>query len=196
MMMNRLWIVALLLLVSCTVVDEPVNETVYKSQVVNTVKHNASEQVVKVSAETPALSANIPNIYEPDIIGLPVDETPVPKPVNLTVSEDLSLAQQHKMIPLLEDAVKASQCYKLTWEDIENQHTRWPLEVRKEMRFEYFGEKLFKGWIVYSLWISKDRLASETVAVMVDNLIVDCPDTNNFSIDWERVWAQRPMAPR
>ncbi len=197
MTMKWLWIVALLL-VSCTVAPD---EIVYKAEIVSTTNSIAKEPVKltqpkMVPAETPEFSVNIPNIYEPDIEGLAVAEIPEVAPVetvNLT-GEGLSLARQHKMIPFLEEAVKSSPCYSLTWEGIESQPTTWPLEVRKEMRFEYLGEDLFKGWIGYSLWLSKERLASETVAVMVDNLVVECPEVANFFIDWDYVWTQNPLA--
>ncbi len=105
---------------------------------------------------------------------------------NVTDIVDLTIAQQHKMIPLLENAVKNSSCYDLNWLGIESQNTRWPIEVKKETRFDYLGAKFFKGWISYSLWLSRDRLATETVVVTIDDMKVLCPDAKNFTIDWDR----------
>lgn len=105
---------------------------------------------------------------------------------NFTDIIDLTVAQQHKMIPLLESAVRNSSCYNFNWLGIESQNTRWPIEVKKEVRFEYLGAKFFKGWILYSLWLSRDRLATESVVVTVDDLVVLCPDAKDFTIDWDR----------
>jgi len=176
----RVAIVLLLLLAACMPVVEQVNET--ENETVYTIAPVTVKTNKTVENVTKAVSTPIPaRMVE---VNISVTEPPVE---NVTDVVELTIGQQGKMIPLLENAVKNSYCYDLTWEGIEAQHTRWPLEIRKEMSFEYLGGKLFKGWIVYLLYLSKDRLASETVSVLVNDLVVDCLDAKNFTVDWQKI---------
>ena len=176
-------IALLLLLVSCIeVVEETANktanETVYTPVVV---KANKTVQNVIQNVSLPIQNLTVANVSVENV-SEPLE--------NETVIVDLTIAKQAKMIPLLENAVKNSSCYNLTWDGIGDQKTHWPMEVRKDLRFDYLGGQLFKGWIVFSLYFAKNRLTSETISVMVDNLAVDCPDTKNFTVDWQRLLAR------
>jgi len=178
----RVAIVLLLLLAACMQVVEQANdtqnETVYTIAPV-TVKTNKTVENVTKDISTPIPARMVE-------VNISITEIPVENVTDVEIVE-LTIGQQGKMIPLLENAVKNSYCYDLTWEGIEVQNTRWPLETRKEMRFEYLGGKLFKGWIVYLLYLSNDRLASETVSVLVNDLVVDCLDATNFTVDWQKI---------
>jgi hypothetical protein len=173
----RVAVIFMLLLAACVQVAEEINET--QNATVYTITPVTVKTNKTVQNATPTLAPT----PQPTIM----PEANVSE--NVTVVEEiveLTIAQQAKMIPLLENAVKNSYCYDLTWDGIESQNTRWPLEIRKEMRFEYLGGKLFKGWIVFSLYLSNDRLASETASVLVNDLVVDCLDAKNFTINWQK----------
>lgn len=107
-------------------------------------------------------------------------------PAQVIVVDDLSIGEQHKMIPLLESAVKNSSCFKVNWVGIEN-YSNIPLTTKQELRFEYLGAKQFKGWILNILYLFKDEVASGTNSVMVDDLIVSCVDKPDFSVEWNKV---------
>jgi hypothetical protein len=166
----RVALIVLLLLASCIVVEEPVNETVYKPTVINATKP------VNVTPEIPVnVSFGRTNWSKPNIA--PENVSPV------YVITDLTIAQQHKMIPLLESAVRNSSCYSVGYAGFENQ-SDIPLKLEKQLRFEYLGGSSWKGWILNLVTLNKDKVASETAEVLVDNLSVTCLDTENFSFDW------------
>jgi len=178
--MKFAYLACILVLTACIQVQQPVDETVDAPEVIVT-----NETVVNESLNAP--ESNI-QILEPDIITNDTTDTieaNISSAITGLVIEDLSLAKQHKMIPVLESAVSNSSCYSLTWEGIDEQVTRWPLEVTKDMRFEYLGGESWKGWITSKLSLSRKLMDAETISVMIDNLSVSCPDTPNFSIDWE-----------
>ncbi len=159
---------------------EPVNETIYKTEA-----FNVSEP--KVNNAVPEMESNI-NSLEPDII---TNES-VPSEAALitgSVIEDLSIGKQNKMIPELQSAVGNSSCYNITWDGFDVESARWPLEVRKEMRFDYLGGSSWKGWIASKLFISSKMLTANTVSVKIEDLSVSCENSTNFAIDWNRTLA-------
>jgi 3-oxoacyl-ACP reductase-like protein len=177
------WIVAVIVLIVASVacvqiVDEQANETVYKADVVQANKTNVAlaKKVSKPVNVSVALNAtedgsNVSNA----ITGSAVDDE---------VFEDLTIGAAHKMTPELEAAVRNASCYNLTWNGLAEQQLKRPIEVRKAMRFNYMGGRLFKGWIVPSMYINNDMIDSQTVEVLVEFMQVTCLDNENFTIDW------------
>lgn len=177
--MKELIAVLCLLLISCTPTDAP-GEFVYQTEAVN-----VSEPEVNVSV--PQVQSNIDSL-EPEII---TNES-VPSEASLitgSVIEDLSVGKQDKMLPALHSVVGNSSCYSITWEGFGEQAARWPLEVRKETRFEYLGGNSWKGWITSKLFISSKMLESDIIPIMIDDLSVSCVNATNFAIDWNRTLA-------
>jgi hypothetical protein len=177
------WIVAVIVLivasVACVqVVQEQTNETIYKADVVqaNKTVSNVTKKVSKPVnvSYTVNSSANFTDVSN-EITGSAVDEEPF---------EDLSIGAADKMKPELEAVVKSASCYNLTWNGLEEQQKLRPIEVRKAMRFNYMGGRLFKGWIVPSMYINNDMIDSQTVEVLVEFMQVTCLDNENFTIDW------------
>ena len=89
------------------------------------------------------------------------------------------------MFPQLEELVKQAQCYNLTWNGIDEQQMRRPIEIKKQIRFEYVGGRLFKGWILFIMNLNSVMIDSETAQVVVEDMQVTCLDTDNFNIDWD-----------
>ena len=173
------WVVAIIVLivagVACVqITEEQVNETVYKADVVQTNK-TVSNATLPKKVSKPVLNITENNTVENEITGSAVDEE---------VFEDLSIGAAYKMVPELEAAVRNASCYNLTWNGLEEQQLKRPIEVRKTMRFNYMGGRLFKGWIVPSLHINNDMIDSQTVEVLVEFMQVTCLDNENFTIDW------------
>ncbi len=177
------WLVAAIVLlvasVACIqIADEQANETVYKADVVQANKTNATitkkvSKPVNISYTVTA-STNFSNVSN-TITGSVVDGE---------VFEDLSIGAADKMKPELEAAVRNASCYNLTWNGLAEQQLKRPIEVRKTIRFNYMGGRLFKGWIVPSLHINNDMIDSQTVEVLVEFMQVTCLDNENFTIDW------------
>lgn len=168
------WVVLLLFLASCVVVEPEV--TVYTPEVV---------QSVQPVDESPSF---VNDSIESDYIPVLMDFTEG----NYTAPEvvvDLSLSEQHKLIPLLEFAVKNSSCYNVSWIGMEN-YSEAQITERQELRFEYLGGQKFKGWVFSELILLKEQVASGTNAVMVENLVVECIDEPVFNVDWRRVDAK------
>ncbi len=172
------WVVAVLLLLAACVefVEPEVNETVYSPEVVQTIKSvpenttkelNLTEDVLN---ETQNITENSSN----SITGSVTEE----------VFEDLTIGAAHKMIPELEAAVRNASCYNLTWIGLEEQQQKRPIELKKVMRFNYMGGRLFKGWIASTISINNDMIDSQTVEVLVEFMQVTCLDTENFTINW------------
>lgn len=163
-------IVVLLLLCSCIVIVPSEQENV-------SLPINESPIMVNESEIESEYVGMLMNFTEG-----PVEEVPAP----VIMVEDLSIGEQHKMIPLLESAVKNSSCYAVNWVGI-GEHSDIPLTTKQELRFEYLGAKLFKGWILNLLYLYKDEVASGTNSVMVDDLNVSCVDKPEFSVEWNKV---------
>ncbi len=170
--------ICFLFLMACVQIEQPVNETTYKPEFVMTNK--TTEKVSMNVTKEQNVSVHVKN--ETNISVIPPNES---VQTNITMEEDLTIAEQYKMIPVLESAVQNSSCYARTWDGIEEQEKRWPLQVKREMRFEYLGGKQFKGWVFSTLSLSRIKLDSETTPVIVDNLVVSCSNATNFSIDWD-----------
>ncbi|MEM3154562.1 MAG: hypothetical protein QW165_03305 [Candidatus Woesearchaeota archaeon] len=171
------WVVAFIVLVVASVacvqiVDYAQNETVYKPEVVQSIKADLQKKTEILPTPTEEAIQNETN-FSNSITGSVVEE----------VFEDLTIAQAHKMIPELEAAVRNASCYNLTWNGLSEQ--KLPLEVKKEMRFNYMGGRLFKGWIVSRLSLKNDLVDAQTVEVLVEWMQVTCLDTENFTIDWD-----------
>lgn len=177
------WVVAVVvLIVACVacvqIVEEQANETVYKADVIqaNKTVSNVTKKVSKpvnisITLNSSANDSNSSN----SITGSAVDEE---------VFDDLSIGAADKLTPELEAAVRNASCYNLTWNGLAEQQQKRPIEVRKAMRFNYMGGRLFKGWIVPSLHINNDLIDSQTVEVLVEFMQVTCLDNENFTIDW------------
>ena len=176
-----------LLLAGCAkVVEEPAPiEVIYMPEVIKADKPVENNQTIEQNITVQTSEQNLSeNFTEP--VPLNVSVEPYVEPEFLTVGA------QHKMLPALEKAVKASQCYQVTWENATEHLAPNRLEVKKELRFEYLGALLFKGWILTKLMRDWDILTSETTTVLVDNLSVTCLDERlNFSIDWEKTLSKR-----
>lgn len=178
--MKLLWgVVVLLLLAACIqFVPEETNETTYSSEVINVTAANFTE-VPKNITKTPKVSLTADILNETNssnsITGSAVEEE---------VFEDLTIGAAHKMIPALEEAVRNASCYNLTWNGFAEQQQKRPLEVKKVMRFNYMGGRLFKGWIASTVSINNDMIDSQTVEVLVEFMQVTCLDTENFTIYW------------
>lgn len=179
------WVVAVIVLivagVACVqMAEEQVNETVYKADVVQANKTVSNATITKKVSKpvnisyTVNSSANFSNVSN-EITGSVVNEE---------VFDDLSIGAADKMKPELEAAVKNAPCYNLTWNGLSEQQLKRPIEVRKTTRFNYMGGRLFKGWVVPSIYINNDMIDSQTVEVLVEFMQVTCLDAENFTIDW------------
>ena len=182
--MKAVWIVVLfLVLVSCVkIVEEPPEEVVYKPEIVKANKAVVNLTVNK-SVDFPVLS----------------NKTNITNSTNMTNSTNstnqfgtdavwLSIGAQHKMIPELEELVKASNCYQVTFENASDYLSQYNLEIKKEIRFDYLGGMAFKGWILNKVVRRYDVLASQNFEVLVDNNQVIClDDPVPMPIDWNKV---------
>lgn len=177
--MKEFIVILCLLLISCTPTEAP-KEFVYQTEAVN-----VSEP--EVNSSVPEVQSNI-DILEPEII---TNES-VPSEASLitgSVIEDLSIGKQDKMLPALHSVVGNSSCYNITWDGFDEQAARWPLEIRKETRFDYLGGNSWKGWITSKLFISSEMLSANTISVKIEDLSVSCDNSTSFAIDWNRTLA-------
>ncbi len=185
-----LGVAVLLLLAACIqFVPEQKNETAYTSEVVQVNKTIANvTEIPKNITKKPKIiievSENLTN-EKNDSITESNSSNAITGGAVENVSVDLTIGAAHKMIPQLEEAVKNAPCYNLTWNGIEEQLQRRPMDFRKEMRFEYVGGRLFKGWILSVISINRAMIDSQTVQVIVEDMQVTCLDTDNFTIDWD-----------
>src|SRR5574341_1638165 len=172
------WVVAVLLLVSCVQYVEPeVNETVYSPEVVQAATPMPQNMTQEPEINATVLNETIQNVTENTsnaITGSVVEEF-----------EDLSIGAAHKLTPELEAAVRNASCYNLTWIGLAEQQQKRPIEVRKIIRFNYMGGRLFKGWIASTISINNEMIDSQTVEVLVEFMQVTCIDNENFTIDWD-----------
>ncbi len=181
-----LWLVVLsLFLVSCVeiVEEELPMEVVYKPAIIKTnktisnvtirtVEHPVNVSVSSVTAINVTNSANVTNTtnqFGTDAVWL-------------------SIGAQHKLIPELEELVKASACYQVTFENASDYVSQYGLEIKKELRFDYLGGLAFKGWILNKVVKRYDVLASQSFEVLVDDKEVICiDDPVPMVIDWKKV---------
>jgi hypothetical protein len=177
-----LWLVAVgLVLASCVqiVEEEAPKEVVYKPEVVNATRPVENFTVNK-SVELP-VNVSLSNV------------TNVTNATNTTnqFGTDavwLSIGAQHKLIPELEELVKASECYQVTFENATEYTSQYGLEIKKELRFDYLGGLAFKGWILNKVVKKYDVLASDNFEVLVDDKEVICIDEPvPLQIDWKKV---------
>ncbi len=191
--MKVFWGVAVLLLLAACIqfVPEEKNETTYTSEIVqtNNTVTNVTEipknmtKKAKIVIDT---SENVTNQSEISIVENQTNESnSITGSIVENVSVDLTIGAAHKMFPQLEEAVKNAPCYNLTWSGIEEQLQRRPIDIRKEIRFEYVGGRLFKGWILSVMSINSAMIDTQTVQVIVEEMQVTCLDTDNFTIDWD-----------
>ncbi len=180
------WLVVLgLILVSCVqiVEEESPKEVIYKPDVIKTNK-TADNVTVNQSVELPVdISSNLTNATN-------VTNANLTNKTNQfgTDAEWLSIGAQHKMIPELEELVKASPCYQVTFENASQYVGQNGLEVKKELRFDYLGGRAFKGWILNKLVKRFDVFASENVEVLIDDKEVIClDDPVPIPVDWQKV---------
>lgn len=170
-----------MILVSCVqIVEEKApEETVYKPEVVkaekpsvNVTVNKSVELPVNVSFSNVTIAANATNAtnqFGTDAVWL-------------------SVGAQHKLVPELEELVKASECYQVTFENATEYTAQYGLEIKKELRFNYLGGLAFKGWILNKVVKKYDVLASENFEVLVDDKEVICLDEPvPLQIDWKKV---------
>jgi len=181
-MKSVFWAVVLgLVLIACIqiVEEETPKEIVYKPAIIKTDKTIANatinkpvEHPVNVSLSNLTNSTNLTNTtnqFGTDAVWL-------------------SIGAQHKLIPELEELVKASACYQVTFENASEYLGPYGLEINKEVRFDYLGGLAFKGWILNKLVKRFDILASENFEVLVDDKEVICiDDPVPLQIDWKKV---------
>jgi hypothetical protein len=185
-----LGMVVLLLLAACIqFAPEEKNETKYTSDIVQVNKTVANvtelpKNVTKKPKIIIEISENLTNETNASITESNSSNA-ITGNVIENVSVDLTVGAAHKMTPQLEEVVKNAPCYNLTWNGIDAQQMRRPLEIKKEIRFEYVGGRLFKGWILSVMTLNSDMIDSETVQVIVEDMQVTCLDTDNFTIDWD-----------
>ncbi len=161
------------LLVACVQVPEPVNETIYKPDVVNATKVEANESVLNVSEEITANESNVSNSSN-EITG--------------NFIEDLTIGQQGKMVPELTAQVKGSECYAVTWVNFTEYSAQYQLSVEKDVNFDYLGGHMFKGFILSKLVHSREMLASENSQVLIEDGLVTClDDRQGYSVDWKKI---------
>jgi hypothetical protein len=191
--MKVFWGVVVLLLVTACIqfVPEEKNETTYTSEVVQTNNTIANATAVPKNMTIKPkvvidVSENLTNQTEISIVENQTnDSNPITGSIIENVSVDLTIGAAHKMFPQLEEAVKNAPCYNLTWNGIEEQQMLRPIEIKKEMRFEYVGGRLFKGWILLIMKLNSAMIDSQTVQVIVEEMQVTCLDTDNFTINWD-----------
>lgn len=143
----------------------------------------AEEEIVP-----PAEAEELPKTVVPDAVA----EQNVSENVSAVVEvpkeeipQRLTAARQAEYFPAVEKAVLESPCYQLSWVDFERYANSSPLAVEKSVRYEYRERLQWKGWISYKLFHSRNLLASETVAVIIDDGNVSCPRAGPFTIDWQ-----------
>ena len=159
-----------MVLVACVQVPVPVNETVYKSDVVNSTKVEFNESVLNVSEEVVANESNASNEITGGFI------------------EDLTIGQQGKMVPELTAQVKGSDCYAVTWENFTEYSAQYQLSVEKDVNFDYLGGHMFKGFILSKLMHSREMLASANSQVVIEDGLVTClDDRQSYPVDWKKV---------
>jgi hypothetical protein len=190
--MKVFWgVIVLLLLAACIqFVPEEKNETTYTSEIVqtNNTVTNVTEipkNITKKPKIVIKVSENVTDQTKVSIENNINASNSITGGVVENVSVDLTVGAAHKMFPQLEEAVKNAPCYNLTWNGIEEQLQRRPIDIRKEIRFEYVGGRLFKGWILSVMSINSAMIDSQTVQVIVEEMQVTCLDTDNFTIDWD-----------
>lgn len=136
----------------------------------------------------PAETEELPKTVVPDAVaeqnvsenGSAVVEVPKKE-----IPQRLTAARQEEYFPAVEKAVLESPCYQLSWVDFEKYANSSPLVVEKSVRYEYRERLQWKGWILYKLFRSRNLLASEMVAVIIDDGNVSCPRAGPFTIDWQ-----------
>ena len=184
-------VICILFLTACAQTEKP-SEITYKSEVVDTKLNETGNVTVNQSIEEPSeiLLQNDSagnNTNTSDVTGAVVGDTypATPEEMNVTPEEELSIADQYRLMPALKSAVMNSSCYDIMWDGFDEHKKNWPVEIVKELRFEYLSGQRFKGWILSRLMISRLQLDSQSTVVMVENLSVSCPDKHDFSVDWE-----------
>jgi hypothetical protein len=183
-------VICILFLTACAQTEQP-SETTYKPEVVETNK--TVENVTIENNETVNESVKNETVNESSNVSFQVTGAAVvgdtypatPEEMNVTPEQDLSIAAQYKLTPVLESAVMNSSCYNITWEGLEEQQKIRPVEIKKDLQFSYLGGQRFKGWILSRLMISRLQLDSQSTVVMVENMSVSCPDKHDFTVDWE-----------
>jgi len=171
-------VVFLLILTACAQVVEPEEEAPTEVYVVQT---NMTPNVSKVTVKPVTAEANISQVN-----GAETDMFKKYDISEIPMVQELSIGKQHKMLPKLLSLTGNSSCYNMTWEGFDEQVQRWPLEIRKEMRFEYIEVEKFKGWIVSKLFKGRKMVDSQFTVVNIENEIVSCLNAKNFTIDWEK----------
>jgi len=186
-MKTVLWLVVLgLILVSCVqiVEEEAPKEVVYKPAIIKT-NRTISNVTINRTVEHPV------NVSASNVTAINVTNS-----TNLTNATNqfgtdavwLSIGAQHKLIPELEELVKASACYQVTFENASEYVGQYGLEIKKEIRFDYLGGLAFKGWILNKVVKSYNVLASQNFEVLVDDKEVICiDDPVPMAIDWKNV---------
>jgi len=170
----------LLILIACTQIEP--QETIYSF-----VKYEQSSVVSNKSTgltQEAAVRANV-TLPAPKNETLP-EQSGIARAESIPIA-DLTIAQQHKLIPTLESNAKNSKCYEFTWTNLDKNKETLLLSVEKQLRFEYFGARIFKGWILNVLLVQKEQVASQTVKLLWDDGNITCIDEGNFSVDWTKV---------
>ena len=179
-MKSVFWAVVLaLILIACVqIVEEGApEEVVYKPDVI---KANKTVENITKSVELP-VNVSFSNV---------TNTTNLTNTTNQfgTDAVWLSIGTQHKMVPELEELVKASACYQVTFENATEYTSQYGLEIKKDLRFNYLGGLAFKGWILNKVMKRYDVLASQNFEVLVDNKEVICiDDPVPLQIDWKKV---------
>lgn len=187
--MKVFWGVAVLLLLAACIqfVPEEKNETKYTSEIIQTSKPvSNTTEIPNNITKKPEIEIEISeNITNESLIIESNSSNAITGGVVENISVDLTIGAAHKMIPQLEEAIKNAPCYNLTWNGFDDQQMRRPIEIKKEMRFEYVGGRLFKSWILFIMNLNSAMIDSQTVRVIVEEMQVTCLDTDNFTINWD-----------
>lgn len=177
-----MWLVVLgLILASCVQIkeEEPPKEVIYKPEIFKADKTVENVTIIKtVELPVNVSFSNVTNV------------TNVTNTTNQfgTDAEWLSIGAQHKLVPELEELVKASECYQVTFENASEYLAQNGLEIKKELRFDYLGGRAFKGWILNKVVRRYDVLESQNFEVLIDDKDVICiDDPVPMMIDWKKV---------
>jgi len=144
---------------------------------------NTTDQNVTVPITGAAVAqANVPG---PKIISVN-QSLKGPQYLTLEQVEELSIAKQHKRLPLLENVTENSACAEYSFTGFE-ENSDLPVDVKRQLRFEYVSGLTFRGWILFELLLDGEQVAAETAKVLVENETVECLDEGNFSVDWDKI---------
>ena len=169
---------ALLVLSACVQVADERNETVYTPIVMNATK--ADINITQNVSEAVYVAENVSLNETPDV--------EFPSEGNFT---DLTVGQQHKIIPELERLAQTTECYNLTWAGFDEVSKEHAFEVKKTPSFVYLGGRMFKGYVRSALYEDNVLLDSRTVDLVIEYDVVTCLDFENFTIDWDRTFSQK-----